>query len=286
VKIRPWRLEDPARRNMHGYVDNPVYANPDTGLIVDQLADEPDVALVEVHTIGGDGMAARIPVADAVAMAEAILARFRPAGQPVESGDDARRAGIRQAAAAIDQREFVDYLVHSIAPSWEKTFDRPELVKYNQPAERLDGVFHSLAVGLEGYGGLTGHRLTPKASPAGDLLDDDHPQLRYIDPDDPTQPADSRALAASIRGIRDRTITVAAESAAQLNRDTIDPHVLIGLYLSAICHHLEADYILVPQRFDDESGKLIGERADIAPGLAATFAIVWAGVTPTVEHHA
>jgi hypothetical protein len=80
MALPAWRT-DPAGRRFNGYTDEMIWARDlATGgtIAVDQFNDRPDEVLIEVHSLLGDQMLAPVPVADAVAMARAILARFAP----------------------------------------------------------------------------------------------------------------------------------------------------------------------------------------------------------------
>lgn len=172
---------------------------------------------------------------------------------------------------AADQQDLVDQLVHGVTESWSKTFDRPELLRYNQLPNRLDGVVHSVLVQLDGDGGVQPHRLSPKGTNVDLFAGEGSPRYAYppTDDTDGETPAETLAFINALWSIRNRVVDAVPTTSDAVTR------FAVGSLLAELCELLEASYELVPQFFDDE-GDHESESVDIAPGLTAAFKAEWA----------
>jgi hypothetical protein len=73
-----WRVNCRLKRRDLGYTDTAVYVSPFRIAAIDQWADDRDHVTVEVYT--GTGRAVTtMPVAEVLNLADAVIARFRPA---------------------------------------------------------------------------------------------------------------------------------------------------------------------------------------------------------------
>lgn len=127
---RAARLRNPAYRAQAGYAGaGPVYISPDGTLTVDQFDDRLDE--VCITTTAASTVAARLPVAQAVELGTALLARFRPTAgilspielsvlihqhQPVDVGD-CRICGHKLTMASSGGGEAARYACGSDAAS-------------------------------------------------------------------------------------------------------------------------------------------------------------------------
>lgn len=167
------------------------------------------------------------------------------------------------------QDDLVRQLVYSIGATWAGPM--PPDVRHRldpQPA-RLEGVVHSLLVNLEGNGGVEPHVLAPKGDPGFDLLGQDDYTLHYAYPLDGERlaglPDAAVAFLVAVREAHDETI-----------RQGFPLRAAVGYFIAAVCRAIEAGYELRPLETDEDTGEVLSEGDDIAPGLADAFAAAWA----------
>ncbi len=79
-----WRVNSPQLRRDHGYTDTAVYVSPFRTVAVDQWADDLSYVTVAVYTGTGRSVT-NMSTIQALAMADDIIARFRPSPAPQPS---------------------------------------------------------------------------------------------------------------------------------------------------------------------------------------------------------